>query len=65
MKNNKERILRRLEYIEGGITTLKTLCNAANSPVGESYYKLLSNWHGILCEIIDMIEEDNENAENY
>lgn len=62
MKSNKERILRRLEYIEGGITALKTLCNAANSPVGESYYKLLSEWQNILYETIDMIEEDNEDA---
>ena len=59
MRNNKERILRNLEYIEGGITALKTLCNAADSPVGESYYKLLSEWQDILCETADMIEEDN------
>ena len=62
MKSNKERIIRNLEYIEGGITALKTLCNAANSPVGASYYKLFSEWQDILCETLDMIEEDNEDA---
>ena len=62
MRSNKERILRNLEYIEGGITALKTLCNAANSPVGESYYDLLNVWEDILCETIDIIEEDNKNA---
>ena len=62
MKNNKERILRNLEYIEGGITALKTLCDAANSSVGASYYKLFGEWQDILCGTADMIEEDNENA---
>ena len=62
MKSNKERILRNLEYLEGGITALKTLCNATNSPVGASYYDLFSDWQDILCETVDMIEEDNENA---
>lgn len=62
MKSNKERILRNLEYLEGGITALKTLCDAANSPVGESYYKLLSEWQDILYEALVMIEEDNKNA---
>lgn len=62
MKNNKERILRNLEYISGGITALKTLYKAANSPVSASYYELCNNWQDILFETIDMIEEDNENA---
>lgn len=62
MRSNKERILRNLEYLEGGITALKTLCDAANSSVGASYYDLFSDWQDILCETLDMIEEDNENA---
>lgn len=65
MKNNKERILCNLEYIEGGITALKTLCNVTNNSTSESYYKLFSEWQDILCETLDIIEEDNEDAEDY
>ena len=62
MKNNKERMLRNLEYIEGGITALKTLCNVTNNSTIESYYKLFSEWQDILYDTIVMIEEDNKNA---
>lgn len=62
MKSNKERILRNLEYIEGGITALKTLCNVANNSNSALYYKLFSEWQDILYDTIVMIEEDNKNA---
>ena len=59
--SNKEKILRDLEYISGGVTTLKTLSNT-NSKSGEASYRLFDEWQDIICNIMDMIEEDYENA---
>lgn len=59
---NKERVLRDIEYVNGGITTLKTLCN--NEEKNAAYYALFNEWQDILCSIIDMIEEDCEDAKN-
>lgn len=53
--SNKERVLRDIDYINGGITTLKTLCN--NDEKNAAYYKLFAEWQDILCSVIDRIEE--------
>ena len=58
--NNKERILRDIEYINGGITALKTLFN--NEGKHAPYYQLMDEWQDIICSVIDLIEEDYENA---
>lgn len=63
MSTNRERILRDIEYISGGITALKTLCN--NEEKYASNYRLLDEWHDILYNIIDMIEEDYNDAKNH
>ena len=60
MSNNKERILRDLEYVSGGITTLRTL--SANKKDCAATYNLFEEWQDIICSIIDMIEEDYDNA---
>ena len=61
MSTNKERILRDIEYINGGITTFKAMYKQA----GEKFdpcYTVLDEWQDTLFSIIDMIEEDYENA---
>lgn len=60
MNTNKERILRDLEYISGGISTLKTL--STNKKDCATTYNLFDEWQDIICSIIDMIEEDYDNA---
>ena len=60
---NKGRILRDIEYINGGITAFKSLCDEENKSQAR-YYKVLDEWQDILCSIIDMIEEDYENAKD-
>ena len=59
MSTNKERILRDLEYLGGGIATLKA---ATNKEKQTQYYELLDDWLDTLYSVIDMIEEDYENA---
>ena len=59
MKNGV-RILRDLEYINGGITTLKSLCQEKDA----NFKQCIDEWQDIICGIIDMIEEDYKNAEN-
>ena len=61
MKTNKEKILRDLEYINGGVTTLKTLSNT-DSKSSAASYQLFDEWQDIICNIMDMIEEDYEDA---
>ena len=56
MSTNKERILRDIEYVTGGISAYKTLCDSKKEYA--SHYKLLDEWEDILFGIIDMIEED-------
>lgn len=60
---NKERILRDIEYVNGGITAFKSLCDKENKGQAR-HYELLDEWQDILCSIIDMIEEDYKNAKN-
>ena len=62
---NKQRILRDIEYINGGITTLKMLCKTdEKSQVYAAYYQLFDEWQDILCSMIDDIEEDERCATN-
>jgi hypothetical protein len=63
MNTNKERILRDIEYISGGITVFKSLCDKENKSQAR-YYKILDEWQDILCFITDMIEEDYTDAQN-
>lgn len=60
---NKGRILRDIEYINGGITTLKMLCKTdEKSSIYAAYYQLFDEWQDILCSMIDDIEEDERYA---
>ena len=63
MSNNKEKILRDLEYVNGGVTAFKTLCNSEGKFA--SYYRMLDEWQDILCNIMDMIEEDYNHDATY
>lgn len=53
---NKETILRNLEYVTGGLNTLKTLCN--NEEKNASYYELFDEWFTILNDIMESLGED-------
>lgn len=55
---DKVRILRELEYLSGGIDAIKTLSK------NDEKYHMFDTWHNIIFNIIDMIEEDDENAED-
>lgn len=57
MNTNREKILRDIEYISGGINAFKSLCDKENKGQ-ERHYKILDEWHDILFSIMDMIEED-------
>ena len=61
MSTNKERILRDIEYISGGITTFKAMYKQAGEKF-DPYYAVFDEWQDTLCSMIDMIEEDYENA---
>lgn len=60
---NKERILRDIEYVNGGITAIKALFES-NKERNAPFYMVFDEWQDILCSIIDMIEEDYEDAKN-
>ena len=61
MNNNKERIMRDLEYISGGIAAFKSICQTDRD---DRFYHLIDEWQDTIYSIIDMIEEDYENAKN-
>lgn len=61
MNTNKERILRDIEYVNGGMTAFKALCKQGGDKFAP-YYEMFDEWQDILCSIIDMIEEGYENA---
>ena len=61
MSNNKERILRDIEYVNGGITAMKALFES-NKERNAPFYTVFDEWQDIICSIIDMIEEDYDNA---
>lgn len=54
---NKEKILRDLEFVNGGITTLKAIFET-NTEKHHPYYNLCDEWQDVICNVIDMIEED-------
>ena len=58
---NKERIMRDLEYISGGITAFKAICQKDKD---DRFFRLIDDWQDIIYHIIDMIEEDYGNAKN-
>lgn len=58
---NRTKILRDLEYISGGLVTLKTLCNREDKNQGR-YYDLIEDWNDILYNIIDQIAKENDDA---
>lgn len=60
---NKERILRDIEYVNGGITAFKALCKQGGDKF-TPYYEMFDEWQDILCSILDMIEEDYEDAKD-
>lgn len=60
---NKERILRDIEYVNGGITAFRALFKQSGDKYTPSY-KIFDEWQDILCSIIDMIEEDYKDAKN-
>ena len=60
--NNKERIMRNLEYISGGMVAMKIACG--NRECNKIYYQLMDNWYETIWDTINLIEEDYKNAEN-
>ena len=58
MDTNKEQILRNLEYIGGGMTTLKTLCSNKEKSYNIPYYDLMEEWIDTIYDTIRLIEED-------
>ena len=61
--NNKEQILRNLEYIGGGMTTFKTLCSNREKSCNVPYYNLMEEWMDTICDTIKLIEEDYEECQ--
>ena len=61
MSDNKEKIMRDLEYISGGITAFKSICQTNRD---DRFYRLIDEWQDTIYSIIDMVEEDYENAKN-
>lgn len=61
---NKEQILRNLEYISGGFSVIQALCKAENTSINAAYYDLFEDWHDTLFEVMDLIEEEEEDAKN-
>lgn len=61
MSTNKEKILRDIEYINGGITAFKAMFKQAGEKF-DPYYATFDEWQDTLFSIIDMVEEDYENA---
>lgn len=59
---NKEKILRDLEYVNGGITTLKATFEI-NAEKHHPYYNLCDEWQDVICNVIDMIEEDYDECQ--
>ena len=59
--NNKERILRNLEYLGGGMTAFKTMCG--NKENNAAYYDLMEEWLETIYDIIGLIEEDYEECQ--
>ena len=61
---NKEQIMRNLEYISGGFSVIKALYKAEDTSINAAYYNLFDGWHDTLFEVMDLIEEEEEDAQN-
>lgn len=61
---NKEQIMHDLEYISGGFSVIKALCKTKDTSINAAYYDLFDDWHDTLFEVMDLIEEEEENAQN-
>ena len=59
MSTNKGRILRNLEYLSGGVATLKSITTKEKNA---QFYDLLDDWLDTIYSIIDLVEEDYKNA---
>ncbi len=58
MSNNKEQILRNVEYLSGGMTTFKTLCGNREKSCNAPYYDLMEEWVDTIYDTIELVEED-------
>ena len=56
---NRTKILRDLEYISGGMVTLKMLCNREERYQAR-YFDLLEDWTNILYNVIDQLAKEEE-----
>lgn len=57
---DKLQIARNLEYVAGGINTVKRMCTQEKD---KYFASILSKWEGLIFDTLDMIiKEDNENA---
>lgn len=61
---NRERILRDLEYVGGGMTALREMCDKENKSQ-KRYYDLLDDWIDVLYNVISAIGEDEDYASKY
>lgn len=55
MPATKEIIIRNLEYLCGGIDTLRTL--GESGPGAKAYNQLFNDWKTVLCDTIEEVEE--------
>ena len=58
--SNKEKILRDLEFIGGGIRALKAYTDRDKYPLP---YQLYDEWNDIIYSVIDAVEEDYERCQ--
>lgn len=59
---NKEKILRDLEFVNGGIATLKATFEI-NTEKHQPYCDLCDEWQDVIYSVIDMIEEDYDECQ--
>ena len=58
---NRVKVLRDLEFLSGGLTTLKTLYTDGNNG---KLYDLIQDWNDILFNVIDQIAKENDYAKD-
>lgn len=58
---NRIKILRDLEYLAGGLTTMRALYKDGNNT---KLFDLMEDWNDILINVIDQIAKENEDAQN-
>lgn len=58
---NRIKILRDLEYLAGGLTTMRVLYKDGNNT---KLFDLMEDWNDILINVIDQIAKENEDAQN-